>query len=72
MSEKTLYELRRPHVLHRAGHEDLTQGMRISASDWSAFLGYLDATLDTFQVPQREREEVVAFIQSTRPDIVEV
>lgn len=48
------------------------KGMRIGASDWSAFLGHLDATLDSFQVPQREREEVVAFIQSTRPDIVEV
>ncbi len=48
------------------------KGMRISERDWSAFLGHLNATLDTFQVPQRERGEVVAFIQSTKPDIVEV
>ncbi len=47
------------------------RGMRISESDWSAFLGHLDATLDSFDVPQREHDEVVAFIQSTRTDIVE-
>jgi hemoglobin len=47
------------------------KGMKISESDWSAFLGHLNANLDAFQVPQAEREEVVAFIQSTKPDIVE-
>ena len=46
-------------------------GMKISESDWSAFLGHLNATLDAFQVPQAERGEVVAFVQSTKPDIVE-
>ena len=49
----------------------LHKGMRISESDWSAFLGHLNATLDAFQVPQAERDEVVAFIQSTKPDIAE-
>ena len=48
------------------------KGMRINESDWSAFLGHLDATLDAFQVPQREHDEVVALIQSTKADIVEV
>jgi len=47
------------------------RGMKIDAGDWSAFLGHLNATLDAFQVPQAERDEVVAFIQSTRSDIVE-
>ena len=47
------------------------KGMRINESDWSAFLGHLDATLDAFQVPQREHDEVVALIQSTKADIVE-
>ncbi len=47
------------------------RGMKISESDWSAFLGHLNATLETFQVPQAERNEAVAFIQSTKPDIVE-
>ena len=47
------------------------KGMKISESDWSAFLGHLNATLETFRVPQAERDEVVAFVQSTKRDIVE-
>lgn len=47
------------------------KGMKISESDWSAFLGYLNDTLDTLQVPQPERNEVVALMQSTKADIVE-
>ncbi len=47
------------------------RGMSIDESDWSAFLGHLNATLGVFQVPQAEREEVVAFVQSTKRDIVE-
>ena len=47
------------------------KGMRISESDWTAFIGHLEATLDHFEVPGRERGEVLAFIDSTREDIVE-
>jgi hemoglobin len=48
------------------------KGMRISESDWTTFIGHLDATLDGFQVPQREHADVVAFVQTTKADIVEV
>lgn len=47
------------------------KGMKISASDWSAFLGHLNATLDALQVSRDERDEVVALMQSTKADIVE-
>jgi len=47
------------------------KGMKISAVDWDAFIGHLNATLDTFQVPEQERAEVLAFIDSTRADITE-
>jgi len=47
------------------------RGMRIGDDDWSAFLGHLNATLDVFRVARPERDQVVAFIQSTRSDIVE-
>jgi hemoglobin len=46
-------------------------GMRISADDWSAFLGHLHATLDKFDLPAAEREDLLAFIDSTRAHIVE-
>ncbi len=34
-------------------------------------LGHLETTLDTFELPPAERAEVLAFIDSTKPDIVE-
>jgi hemoglobin len=47
------------------------KGMRISEADWQAFLGHLDTTLATFEVPAAERADVLAFIDSTKSDIVE-
>ncbi len=47
------------------------RGMGIGASDWLAFRKHLEATLDRFEVPARERAEVLAFVDSTRSDIVE-
>ena len=48
------------------------KGMKISESDWSAFLGHVSATLEAFKVPPAERDQVLAFVQSTKSDIVEV
>ena len=48
------------------------KGMKVSEGDWSAFLGHLDGTLQAFHVPQAERDEVFAFVESTKRDIVEV
>ena len=47
------------------------KGMRISAADWDAFMRHLHATLDKFALPAAERTDVVAFIESTRNDMVE-
>jgi len=47
------------------------KGMNISESDWLAFWGHLNATLEAFRVPQAERDEVIAFVESTKRDIVE-
>lgn len=47
------------------------RGMRIDETDWQAFMGHLGATLDAFSVPEPERGQVVAFIESTKADIVE-
>jgi hypothetical protein len=45
--------------------------MGITAKDWEIFLRLVQATLDKFQVPERERREVHTFVDSTRADIVE-
>jgi hemoglobin len=47
------------------------KGMRISAADWDALMRHLDATLDKFALPAAERTDLVAFIESTRNDMVE-
>ena len=47
------------------------RGMGISESDWQIFRRHLEGTLDHFRVPANERAEVLAFIDSTKSDIVE-
>ena len=46
------------------------RGMRVSESDWRRFTGHLQATLDSFKVPATERAEVLAFVESTKQDIM--
>jgi hemoglobin len=48
------------------------QGMRISESDWAALSGHVTATLAHFHVPEVETQQVLAFVESTKADIVEV
>lgn len=47
------------------------KGMRLGEADWSAFMKHLHAALGTFKVQEPERDELVAFVQSTKDDMVE-
>lgn len=47
-------------------------GMTIDEDDWTRLLGHLTATLDSFEVPEREKGEVLAFVGGLKGDIVEV
>jgi len=47
------------------------QGMRISAGDWDIFMEHLRDNLVHFAVPEAERADVLAFVMSTRDDMVE-
>jgi hemoglobin len=44
--------------------------LQITPGEWLAFMEDLNRTLDKFDVPQGERSEVVAIVESTRDDIV--
>ncbi|MFO0579876.1 MAG: group 1 truncated hemoglobin [Polyangia bacterium] len=44
--------------------------LKITPDEWQAFLLDLHATLDKFSVPERERGEILAIVESTRADIV--
>ena len=45
-------------------------GISITEQDWSAAVKDLQATLDKFKVPDRERGEVLAAVSSLKGDIV--
>jgi truncated hemoglobin YjbI len=47
------------------------KGMGIAKADYAAFMRCLAQSLDTFEVREPERSEVVAFITSLEPEIVE-
>ena len=47
------------------------KGMGITKADYAAFMRCLAATLNTFEVHAPERSEVVAFVTSLEPEIVE-
>jgi len=46
------------------------QELQITPEEWRAFIEDLNHTLDMFDVPQQERSEVVAIVESTRDEIV--
>ncbi len=46
-------------------------GMGITKNDYAAFTRNLTATLDKFKVPEPERGQVMAFVASLEPEIVE-
>ena len=48
------------------------EGMGISNPEFDAAIGDLKATLDKLQIPNREQKELLAIVESTRPQIVSV
>ena len=50
--------------------EDSHPDLLITSDEWDAFMDDLNQTLDQFAVPQQERSEVVAIVESTRSAIV--
>lgn len=46
------------------------KGMGITESDWAIFISHLQSALQEFELPEQEYAEVLAFIGSTKTDIV--
>jgi hemoglobin len=44
--------------------------LNINAKEWDAMLADFRATLSKFSVPAAEQQELIAIVDSTRPDIV--
>jgi hemoglobin len=49
---------------------DSHRHLMITADEWQAFMDDLDQALDKFAVPQPERDELVAIVESTKEAIV--
>jgi hemoglobin len=50
--------------------EDTHRELLITEDEWDAFIDGLNQSLDKFEVPEQERSEVLAIIESTRDAIV--
>ena len=50
--------------------EDTHRELLITEDEWEAFIDDFNQTLDKFEVPQQERSELLAIIESTREAIV--
>jgi len=50
----------------KAAHD----GMKIANSEFDAAIGDLKASLDKLQIPNKEQKELLAIIESTRPQVV--
>ncbi|UWQ32072.1 group 1 truncated hemoglobin [Leisingera sp. M527] len=46
------------------------KGMGISEADWTVFVGHLKATLKAFNLPEKEFNDVVGFIESLKEEIL--
>ena len=46
-------------------------GLGITEADWNAAAKHLAASLDKFKVPEKEKNEILAFVTSLKKDIVE-
>lgn len=51
---------------------DSHRHLMITEAEWQAFMDDVGQTLDKFQVPQPEREELIAIVESTKEAIVVV
>ena len=49
---------------------DSHASLDITEEEWQAFMEDFEQTLEQFQVPQTEREELTAIVESTKADIV--
>ena len=47
------------------------QGMGISESDWSIFLGHAGAVMEALRIPRRECDDVATFVSGLKDQIVE-
>jgi hemoglobin len=51
--------------------KDSHQHLNITQAQWDAMAADFRATLNKFKVPQKEQQELIAILESTKPDVVQ-
>jgi len=60
-----------PMVYTGRDMKPLHVGMGLAEEDWKRAMVHLTAALDAFEVPEREKGEVMSFHENLKPEIVE-
>jgi hemoglobin len=55
---------------YRPAMKESHEKMNITQAEWDAMVTDFKATLDKFKVPQREQQELITIVDSTKNDIV--
>ena len=58
-------------VVYGAKHDIRSKGLRIDEEDWTRVGGHFAATLGSFNVPTKEKSEVLGFIESLKSGFAE-
>ena len=70
VTEQVCWAAGGPQTYSGRSMADLHRDLLISNAEWDAFMDDFDQTLTKFDVPECERGELVAIIESTKNDIV--
>jgi len=60
----------RPLQIRGTRHEDSAHGLNITEADWDQMGKLLGQTFDKFNVPEKERADVVGAVAGLKGDIV--
>jgi hemoglobin len=60
-----------PMVYTGRDMKPLHVGMRLDEEDWKRAMAHLSATLDAFEVPEQEKNEVMSFHENLKSEIIE-
>jgi len=61
-----------PMVYTGRDMKTLHVGMRLDGEDWTRAMAHLTDTLEAFDVPEQEKDEVMSFHEALKPEIVEI
>ena len=70
VTEQVCWAAGGPQTYSGRSMADLHRDLLISSEEWDAFMDDLHQTLAKFDVPEHERGELVAIVESTKGDIV--